>query len=353
MNAEICDRYLDDFNVVFEAVKSATEIDRPKRLYCVQLPIGLGGQISIRIDAIILAILFDRAIYFLSKEDYPYGQVFENFGFIADSGFDWEGRPKYSCDAEFSDVENLVFDRRTTSIRGMDGLILPQLVEALKIKLNLQAIDGLLIEGLVFKSLKIKEDIFAESLDFVGRMGINHETIGVHYRRGDKKVESAYVPADLVNMEISNFHSSGNFKSVFIASDTPLATKEVQYPDDLKLIFDFEENRFDNANHKMLFKNRALSDQETRVAIKNIIALASCGAIVGQNNAHFALIAASCIALKNSDRANYRLIDGYFLEKSNGVVSLKFKIKRVLRGFAKKLVPWMTVYSRVSKAQKR
>ena len=131
------------------------------------------------------------------------------------------------------------------------------------------------------------------------RLGISLTTLGVHLRRGDKSVENAYVPAAEVNRAIGAVHQAWPFDSLFLASDSQNAMKEICLPSGVTLIFDETEKRYNNANHKMLFHNPELAQQETFTALKNLILLSFCGGIVGQDNAHFPVLASRIIASRN------------------------------------------------------
>src|SRR6202042_2653128 len=101
----------------------------------------------------------------------------------------------------------------------------------------------------------IRSKIDAEQL----RLGVCDNTLGVHLRRGDKNVETAYVSAKHFNAPIARIYKVGRFDSVFLASDSPQAAAEIDLPPGVKLIFDRDEKRYNNANHKMLFCNPDLA----------------------------------------------------------------------------------------------
>lgn len=352
MLINIADHYRDDYLSVAAALDFCIANKSLKKVYAVQLPIGLGGQISIRIDALIIALMLNRSLSFVSMTDAPYGQVFEDYGLRSEPGFDWDSCQQFRMDAIDNSAEVLVFDRGGSSIRNIDGLIKKEVVTAIASRLNLNSIDGLVIEGMIFNWLRISSAIKNSASEFAANFGISEKTIGVHFRRGDKSVESPYVPSEIINSKIESLARNGDYDSVFIASDSPDAVNEIKAPIGLRIIFDHAEKRFNNANHKMLFKDSSLSEQETFVAMKNIVALCLCGGVVGQNNAHFALLSASCIALKKYPSDAYVLLDGYMVVNNNFFWSLLYKIYKKIRNIGKRIFPWLTVKARSTRNQR-
>ena len=168
---------------------------------------------------------------------------------------------------------------------------------------------------------------------------MSERTLGVHLRRGDKRIESAYVPAAIFNQAIRRIHKVWNFDALFLASDNAETPDELDLPFGVKLIFDTTEKRYNNANHKMLLANPSLAHEETYVAFKNLRLLAACGGIVGQDNAHFATIAASYILQRDANPDRVVLLDGWIAEKHSASLRLFYEVKRKTREFVKRIVP--------------
>ena len=123
-----------------------------------------------------------------------------------------------------------------------------------------------------------------------------------------------------------------------LASDSPDAAAEIQLPPRVKLIFDSDEKRYNNANHKMLFRNPDLARQETFTAVKNLTLLSACGGIVGQDNAHFATIASAIIASSGSP-TRIILLNGKLAEFEVPILGLYFRLKRTVRAFVRNRLP--------------
>ena len=171
------------------------------------------------------------------------------------------------------------------------------------------------------------------------RLGVSERTLGVHLRRGDKRIESAYIPASVFNEAIRGIHKVWDFDALFLASDNAEAPDELDLPFGVKLIFDRSEKRYNNANHKMLLANPSLAREETYVAFKNLRLLAACGGVVGQDNAHFATIVASYILQRDANPDRVVLLDGWIAEKHSPSLRLLYQTKRKSRELIKRIVP--------------
>lgn len=322
------------------------KIDR--YLYFRQLPIGLGGQITGRLDSLRLALAFGRKAIFNSAGDPPYSQTYEPL---------CDGKPR---DEECESGEPLdflsnqkghgvvVFDPLQIAVRHNENQT--KIIQAIGERLGIRDLDPLILDGMILSWMKVCPNVISFVEASRNRLGVTDMTLGVHLRRGDKTVESAFVPASEVNRRIAAMHNIWPFESVFLASDSPRAPEEIQIPAGVALIFDREENRYNNANHKMLMSNPALTAEETLTAYKNIALLSACGGIIGQDNAHFATLAAAVIAERRGDRETVSLIDGWHAEKASVAIRLYFSAKRWARRRVRSVLPWLTVRRRMQKA---
>ena len=85
--------------------------------------------------------------------------------------------------------------------------------------------------------------------------------------------------------------------------------------------------------------NPELAAGETYVAFKNLRLLAACGGIVGQDNAHFATIAANYIFQRDSNPERIVLLDGRIAESQSARLRLLYGAKRGIRNLAKQVIP--------------
>ena len=153
-------------------------------------------------------------------------------------------------------------------------------------KYQLTEEDMTKLDGWLISWLRFVPDFEARVGHDRERLGISRTTLGVHIRRGDKKVEAAYVPLERFSDAISSVYSSWQFEKVFVATDDANVISKLELPQGVCLVFDSSEVRYNNANHKMLRANPEMAAEETYVAFKNFRLLCECGGIVGQDNAH-------------------------------------------------------------------
>jgi len=305
-----------------------------------QLPIGYGGQMTGRIIGLKLGLALRRKVIFLNDNDPPYAQsLVRPFSRNEDRRdltsvphldlFEEDNKPIVSFDylhaqkllpKQFLNPENWI-DQVFGSNFGLSDR-------------RREYVDGWIFDWLKFVPA-LEKRLETDCL----RLGVNLQTLGVHLRRGDKSVESAYVPADDFNEAIHHIYRDWKFEALFIASDDPAAPSALQAPDGVRIIFDTSEERYNNANHRMLMANPAMVVEETYVAFKNLRLLAACGGLVGQNNAHFATIAASFILQRDSRPERVILIDGRVAEKRSLPLRLIHHTKRQARAVAKRVLP--------------
>jgi hypothetical protein len=275
-----------------------------------QLPVGYGGQLSRRLLGLKIGLALDRKAVFLNDADFPYIQSMSRL-------FSWPHDPRLAADGPLvelsgSDPRTLVrFDYFAIMERlGRLGLTVEDWVQDLlaeKLKLlpdDLKKLDGWLIRWLQF----VPDFERRLSVDAT-RLGVSKEVLGVHVRRGDKKVETAYVSMERISEAIDGVYSVWKFQGVFVATDDAKALRDLKLPPGVRLLFDHDEIRYNNANHKMLLASPEMASEETYVAFKNFRLLCECGGIVGQENAHFATLAASYVFNRDSNAERIHLID--------------------------------------------
>ncbi|MCH7627832.1 hypothetical protein [Novosphingobium sp.] len=310
---------------------------------------GLGGQLSGRIMTLAMALALGRKAVFLSPADPPYGQTFAELNDPVDlTGLD--DAPVVAI-TEDQSARIVVHDPRL--MPPFDAAAKKALLDKMSARLGMAVTSRTLADGLAFNWLKILPDVAAWCEAQRARLGVDADTLGVHFRRGDKAVETAFVPASVINARIAEIHAVWPFAKLFLASDSPAAPQEIVCPPGVELIFDTEEQRFNNANHKMLMERPDLVEQETLVAFKNIHLLARCGGVVGQDNAHFATIAAASILARGTAPARVALISGRIAEENSAALAALFRMKKLVRAIGRRLLPGMTASARMRRAEQR
>lgn len=309
---------------------------------------GLGGQLTGRVLTLAMALALGRKAVFLGLADPPYGQTFAPLHSSADIG-GFEDAPIVAL-AEDQDARIVLHDPLLMSVHGepFDQALLAKASARLGVHLPSRAV----LEGLAFNWMKVTSEVEAWNALQRERLGVDADTLGVHFRRGDKAVETAFVPASVINAKIAQIHKGWTFSKLFLASDSPTAPQEIVCPPGVTLIFDTQEQRFNNANHKMLMEQPELVEQETLVAFKNIHLLSACGGVVGQDNAHFATLAAASILARGVPRERVTLISGRIAEENNPALAHYFRLKAKARAIARVLFPQLTVKARMERARR-
>jgi hypothetical protein len=313
---------------------------RPK-IVLAQLPIGYGGQISGRITALKLALSLNRKAVFETDDDPPYVQTL-NRPYQSETG----GPPDRSVlgnvelfAADDRDICMFDYVHATRALSAVGSTFESWMAGNLERKYGPAINWENLIDGWIFEWLSFLPSFEDRAECDRNRLGISNSTLGVHFRRGDKSVESAYVPAGIVNDAIRRIHRSWPFESLFLASDDPQAPESIQPPPSVRLIFDRSEARYNNANHKMLMATPSMAAEETYIAFKNLRLLAGCGGLVGQTNAHFATIAASFILQRDGRSERVTLIDGHIAERQSRLLGTAYRLKRKVRAAVKDILP--------------
>lgn len=324
--------------------------DQQRLILIDQVPVGYGGQMSARLVGLKMGLALDRKVIFPSDADVPYVQsVVRPFSWSGDlQTAQWSpmGEIFGSDPREIIRFEYFDYQRRLRQ----HGMSIDEWVEGIladKFQLSreeLQKLDGWLISWLRF--VPDFEERLSRDIE---RLGISNKVLGVHVRRGDKKVETPYVTSERINDAIQRIHSVWKYEGVFVATDSPDALSDVKLPPGVVLLFDREEVRHNNANHKMLFANPEMSPLETYTAFKNFRLLCACGGIVGQDNAHFATLAASYILNRDSAAERIHLIDPRAASRATLFVH---RLKWGFRSIVKKVFP-REILSRVDRISHR
>lgn len=332
--------------IVIHAKLNELQFEHVERYILIrQIPVGLGGQISTRLEGLLLALALQRKAVFQFPDDPPYIQVFEQQYASLPNEIPWETAIPLDLFSDQSADNFLVYgpDDFPSRREPWAGLVNRLVAE----KLSMEKIDSIFLDGAILSWMKLVAAVKDYSDKNIIRFGIDDNTLGVHFRRGDKTVETAYVPAEIINNYIAKLCKEFSFRSVYLASDSVAALEEIKLPQGVELKFDYAEKRYNNANHKMLISNPSLAEQETLTAYKNIALLSACGGIIGQDNAHFAKLSAAAIANRTFIKDSIVLIDGRIAEHNSLLLRIVFYFRRNLRAKLRYLFPFLTIKSRV------
>ena len=173
--------------------------------------------------------------------------------------------------------------------------------------------------GILLNSLKLKQE-YQDALDIKTKelLPNNNKIIGLHIRRGDKEVESPFIPVDVYIEELKRIQEATGIGTVYVCSDSSIAIKELEQKlTGFEIIYDKQENRHNNKinNINMVLESPSLAKIETFNCIKNIYLLTKCDYIVGQSNVQFAKLAACKMSDNLSRLDKHTLINPTTLQK--------------------------------------
>jgi hypothetical protein len=312
--------------------------ENKKEIHFYHDPTGLGGQISRRVLAFRVGMMTGARVCFPGETMYPYDMCFmelpAKYKLSGDDdmkfGVEWEGAKKFDFWSFWGDeaLKNTVY----SYFPNIDDFDLSGVKDL-----------ALFLDGIIASNFKLNEKYKSFIEGDIAKLGLPSDYIAVHFRRGDKSVETPYVPVELYRNAVVSVANKTKIKSVYLASDYAGAVEELNLGAlGLKVFFDKSERRLNNANHKYLMKNPGERENETRSAIKNIEILKNGAAIVGQSNAHFATIAAATI-LKEINEAYYgELISGDILLKKTRW-KIIYAAKNSVKNVVKKVFPKITL----------
>lgn len=295
-------------------------------------PTGLGGQISRRLLAIRVALMTGRTAVFPNEDFYPYENAFEPLALpptetrkivpVLNAQLEEDPNPIVSFDF-------WRFWKNELMRHKIYGYIPNELAGL--------ANHGLILDGIIFSSFRLNLKYRCAITPFIERIKATAPVIGVHFRRGDKYVETPYVSAEIYRENVEAVAARHNIQNILISSDSAEAVDKLHLDRNrFNIFFDDQEKRYNNANHKFLMKHRELACQETMTAIRNIYMLGHCTKVVGQTNAHFARLAAGQIMI-NAYGADFGVLLEPNLMPRKWTDRLTYGVYRGVRTIAKKI----------------
>lgn len=156
--------------------------------------------------------------------------------------------------------------------------------------------------------------------------------IGLHVRRGDKNTEAPYIHTETYIHFVQQVCALRPDKkiAIFLASDDPECYTEFKSKlsdmSNVAILWDLEEDRFNNYNAAMVKESATLAKQESITAAKNISLLGDCDCVIGMATAQFTWIGGLlCIFNHELDTSRHIMIDAKSNEQSHWASTYGFK----------------------------
>lgn len=276
---------------------------------------GFGGQLSRRMLGLQLGYIFGRTVVFCGPNDPPYETCYEPTGKYKID--DIKQLPSEVLDFPSTQQDKVLyfdFDSFWKDERLKSWFYAWTPPEFLELGYNRLFFDGqILIRFKLIEEYKKHIEDVKESICF------KKPIIGLHIRRGDKRVEAPYVPLKVSLAQVKKISDETGIRRVFVTSDSDETFNELPSNLGLDYIYDKEEKRYNNANHSFVQNNPRLAKQETQTATKILELLASSDWIVGQNNVHFILLAAALNEARTLNLNRVSMVDGNYLGSYSNV----------------------------------
>lgn len=156
--------------------------------------------------------------------------------------------------------------------------------------------------------------------------------IGLHVRRGDKNTEAPYIQIETYIHFVEQVcvqHPNKKI-AIFLASDDPECYTEFKSKlsdmSNVAILWDLEEDRFNNYNAAMVKESATLAKQESITAAKNISLLGDCDCVIGMATAQFTWIGGLlCVFNHELDTSRHIMIDAKSNEQSHWASTYGFK----------------------------
>ena len=275
---------------------------------------GFGGQVSRRLLGLQIGLMLNRTVIFEKPNDPPYvtcfhpfaKYTFEDVSHLPASPLDFQ-RDQPDQAVRF-DFESFWSNRQ---LRSRVGSWVPPEIASF-------ACGRMLLEGLLASRCRLLNEFEQYVADAKRRIAFEPPIIGLHVRRGDKTVETPYVPLHALLQQVVSLSKQTGVRRVFVTSDSDKTFEELPRDLGLDFIHDPDEKRYDNANHLFLMSRPELQRQETLTAVKILELLSACDGVVGQDNAHFAKLAAARIVARTQTCDRHRLVRGDYAATFSG-----------------------------------
>lgn len=161
--------------------------------------------------------------------------------------------------------------------------------------------------------------------------------VGLHVRRGDKNTEAPYIHTETYVhfvQQVCALHPNKKI-AIFLASDDPDCYQEFKSKlgdmSNVSILWDLEEDRFNNYNAAMVKESAVLAKQESITAAKNISLLGDCDYVIGMATAQFTWIGGLlCVFNHDLDASRHIMIDANTNAQSHWACTYGFKAKTLV-----------------------
>lgn len=158
--------------------------------------------------------------------------------------------------------------------------------------------------------------------------------IGLHIRRGDKNTEGPYIHTETYIhfvQKVCSLYPNKNI-AVFLASDDPNCyldfKSKLSNGCSINILWDAEEDRFNNYNAAMVQNNATLAKQESITAAKNISLLGDCDYVIGMASAQFTWLGGLLSVFRHGlDPSRQIMIDANSNRQSHWACAYGFEVK--------------------------
>ena len=304
----LIDTAIADIQVHLHELQWQADLATGKFVIVGQDPHGFGGQISRRQLGLQIGYMLNRTVIFERPDDPPYALCYQPFGkYTPEDVAHLPIAPLRFGQHQAEQVTHFDFSSfwQDTQIRARSSIWVPP-------QLAPFPCGRLLFEGLLLAPFRLLED-YAQHVEAAkARIGFEQPIIGLHVRRGDKEVETPYVPLPVLMEQVMELRDKTGISRVYVTSDSDKTFAELPRDAGLDYVYDHEEKRYDNANHLFLLRHPELQKQETLTAVKILELLSDCNYVVGQDNAHLPKLAAARIAARTHECTRHRFVPGNY-----------------------------------------
>jgi len=316
---------LDSANELLKAVISASSQEKPSRFFHVVEHAGYGAILSRLMTGLNRSLEFDANYSFQIDSPYSIETLFD-IPFKKSSTGAQDGKAiiewdffKQTWDASPTVRANHQFPK---SPLDLDGL-----------PLSRHQWCAVLAKAICGKPLPELQAVIDATKSHLGWNAYD-VVIGLHVRRGDKDTEAPYIETETYIhfvQKVCALHPNKKI-AVFLASDDPDCYAEFKSKlsdqTNITILWDAEEDRFNNYNAAMVKESAALARQESITAAKNISLLGDCDYVIGMASAQFTWIGGLLSVFNHGlDVSRHIMIDATSNTQSHWACAYGFKAK--------------------------
>jgi hypothetical protein len=302
------------FHDKMDHLQFGQSFDEARFLIVSQEPHGFGGQVSRRMLGLQLGYILDRTVVFRLPNDPPYVTCYRPFSRFTYQDIADLPAPTASFEVEQRDkvvqFDFQAFWNNQRIRRWFYPWVPPEFSSS--------KCGRLVFDGETLTRFYLLNEFSQHVEAAKARIGFEHPIVGLHVRRGDKEVETPFVPLPVLMERVEAIRERSGVNRVFVTSDSDEVFDELPQGRGFEYIYDREEKRYNNASHLFLEAHPEFQEQETYTAVKVFELLSACDWIVGQDNAHFARLAAARIGARLSRCDRHSLVLGHHAATLSG-----------------------------------